>query len=85
MLLSTLHNYYIILFSTGSCVQKHWYTVKTADEEVNEYPLAPVQPAKVVVTHLVIELPKPHDQSPPPEVNFVDIEVKELTATLAYS
>ena len=37
-------------------------------EEVNEYPVAPVQPAaKAEVTHSVIELPKPRDQSPPPE------------------
>ena len=48
---------------------------------MNEDPLAPVQPAKAVVTHLVIELPKPRDQSPPLEVNFDEIEVKELTAT----
>ena len=53
-------------------------------EEVNEYPLAPVQPAKAEVTHSVIELPKPRDQSPPPEVNFDEIEVKELTATPVY-
>ena len=53
-------------------------------EEVNEYPLAPVQPAKAEVTHSVIELPKPCDQSPPSEVNFDEIEVKELTAIPVY-
>ena len=53
-------------------------------EEVNEYSLAPVQPAKAEVTHSVIELPKPRNQSPPSEVNFDEIEVKELTATPVY-
>ena len=53
-------------------------------EEVNEYPLAPVQPAKPEVTHSIIELPNPCDQSPPPEVNLDEIEVKELTATPVY-
>ena len=33
-------------------------------EEVNEYPLAPVQPG---MTFTVIEIPKPRDQSPTPE------------------
>ena len=41
-------------------------------EEVNEYPLAPVQPGKAEVTHSVIEIPKPRDQSPPPENNQSD-------------
>ncbi len=36
-------------------------------EEVNEYPLAPVQPSKAEVTHSVVEIPKPRDQSPQPE------------------
>ena len=60
-------------------------------EEVNEYPLAPVQPAtkaKVTVTHSVIEVPKPSDQSPraPPEDSSDLIEVNEIvcTATLVY-
>ena len=28
-------------------------------EELNEYPLAPVQPGKNIVTHSVVEIPKP--------------------------
>ena len=44
-------------------------------EEVNEYPLAPIQPKdKAEVTHSVIEIPKPHDQSPPPETNSDEAE-----------
>ena len=36
-------------------------------KEVNEYPLAPVQPAaKAEVTHSVIEIPKPRNQRPSP-------------------
>ena len=50
-------------------------------EEVNEYPLAPIQPAKDEVTFSVIEIPKPRDQSPPPEENRDKIEVKEITCT----
>ena len=38
-------------------------------EEVNEYPLAPVQPAKHKVTHSVLEIPKAQDQSPLPAEN----------------
>ena len=55
-------------------------------EEVNEYPLAPVQPGKDEVTFSVIEIPKPRDQSPPPEENNDQIEVKEIicTATPVY-
>ena len=48
-------------------------------EEVNEYPLAPV--AKAKVTHSVVEIPKPRDQSPPPEDKCDQIEIKELTCT----
>ena len=53
-------------------------------EEVNEYPLAPVQPAaKAEVTHSVIEIPKPRDQSPPPEdTDCEQIEIKEIACTL---
>ena len=36
-------------------------------EEVNEYPLVPVQPGKDEVTFSVFEIPKPRDQSPTPE------------------
>jgi hypothetical protein len=51
-------------------------------EEVNGYvQLAPVQPAKDEVTHSVIEIPKPHDQSPPPEDKCDQLEIKELTCT----
>ena len=57
----------------------HMYLLVRKDqfwgEEVNEYPLAPVQPAKAEVTHSVIEIPKPRDQSPPPEANTEQIEV----------
>ena len=52
-------------------------------EEVNEYPLAPVQPAKAEVTHSVIEIPKPRDQSPPPGTNSSD-EVEEFIALPVY-
>ena len=53
-------------------------------EEMNEFLLAPIQPAQAEVTYSIIELPKPRHQSPPPEVNFDEIEVKELTATPVY-
>ena len=54
-------------------------------EEVNEYPMAPVQPKdKAEVTHSVIELPKPRDQSPPPQANIDEVEIKVLTATPMY-
>ena len=54
-------------------------------EEMNEYPMAPVQPKdKAEVTHSVIELPKPQDQSPPPQANSDEVEVKVLTATPVY-
>ena len=55
-------------------------------EEVNEYLLATVQPAKNEMTFSVIEIPKPRDQSPPPEKNRDEIEVKEIicTATPVY-
>ena len=38
-------------------------------EEVNEYPLAPLQPTKDEVTHSVFEIPKAQDQSPLPAEN----------------
>ena len=50
-------------------------------EEEHEYlQLAPVQPAKTEVTYSIVEIPKPCDQSPPPEDYDVDdrIEVREL-------
>ena len=57
-------------------------------EGANVYhPLAPVQPAtKAEVTYSVIEIPKPRDQSPPPEEQCDLIEVKEIlcTATLVH-
>ena len=55
-------------------------------ENVEEYPLAPapVQPANAEVTHTLIEIPKPYDQSPPLEANNNEIEVKELIATPVY-
>ncbi len=46
---------------------------------MNEYPLAPVQPVKDEVTHSVVEIPKPRDQSPPPGENNDDqIDPKEM-------
>ena len=54
-------------------------------EEVNKYHLAPVQSKeKAEVTHSFIEIPKPRDQSPPPEANSYELEVKVLTATPVY-
>ena len=54
-------------------------------EEVNEYSMAPVQPKdKAEVTHSVIELPKPRDQSPPPQANSDEVEIKILTTTPMY-
>ena len=50
-------------------------------EELNEYPLAPVQPGKDEVTFSVIEIPKPRDQSPTPEENNDQIEAKEIICT----
>ena len=50
-------------------------------EEVNEYPLVPVQPGKGEVTFSVVEIPKPRDQSPTPEENNDQIEVKEIVCT----
>ena len=44
-------------------------------EEVNEYPLAPVQPGKDELTFSFIEIPKPRDQSPTPEENNDQIEL----------
>ena len=67
----------------------HVYLLVSKDrppEEVEEYLLAPLQPAKAEVTHTVIELPKPRDPSPLPEANNDKIEVKQLicTATPVY-
>ena len=44
---------------------------------MNDYPLAPVQPAaKAEVTHSVVEISKPRDQPPPSEdTNSEQIEV----------
>ena len=50
-------------------------------QEVNEYLLAPAEPAETEVTYSIIELPKTHDQSPPPQANSDEVEVKVLTAT----
>ena len=49
--------------------------------EVNEYLLAPVEPAETEVTYSIIELLKPCDQPPPLEANNDEVEVKVLTAT----
>ena len=68
----------------------HMYLLVRKDqpqgEEVDEYPLLPVQPAKGEVTCSVIEIPKLRDQSLPPENNCDEIEVKEsmCTATPMY-
>ena len=49
-------------------------------EEVNEYPLAPVQPGKAEVTFSVVENPMPRDQSPSPEENINQLIVpREIT------
>ena len=53
-------------------------------KRVNVYPRAPIQSVKTEVTHSVIEIPKPRSQSLPPEFNFDEIEVRELTGTPAY-
>ena len=51
-------------------------------EEVNKYlQLAPVQSAKDEVTYSVVEIPKPRDQSPTPEENNDQIEIKEIVCT----
>ena len=46
---------------------------------MNEYPLAPVQPGKDEVTHSIVEIPNPRDQSPIPEKNNEQIEAKEIS------
>ena len=67
----------VIIYHVSLLVRKN-----RLPEEVNEYLLAPVQPKdKAEVTHSVIELPKPRDQSPPPQANSDKVEVKVLTAT----
>ena len=50
-------------------------------EEVNEYLLAPVQPGEDEVTHSIIEIPKPRDQSPTPEEDNDQIVVREIICT----
>ena len=63
-----LHLCFILLVGV---IIYHMYLLVRKDhprgEEVNEYSLAPVQPAATaeVVTHTVIEIPKPRDQSTP--------------------
>ena len=47
-------------------------------EDLNEYPLAPVQPANPGVTHSVVEPPKRDDQDPPPVVRK-DSDEQEIT------
>ena len=49
-------------------------------EEANEYPLAPVKSTTVEVTHSVVEIPKPCDQSPTLEACNDETTVKELTS-----
>ena len=76
---------FILLVGVIIC-HAYWLAMVIKDrsrrEEVNEYLLVPVQPAtEVEVTHTVIEIPQPHDQTPPPEVNNDQIEVKELLCT----
>ena len=57
----------VIVYQVYLLVRKY----QPQGEEVitNEYPLAPVQPAKAEMTYSEIEIPKPRDQSPPPEDN----------------
>ena len=47
-------------------------------DDLNEYPLAPVKPAKAEVTHSVVEPPKRDDQDPPP-ADFEDSDEQEVT------
>ena len=47
-------------------------------EDLNEYPLIPVKPAKVEVTYSVIEPPKRDDQDPPP-ADSKDSDDEEIT------
>ena len=47
-------------------------------EDLNEYPLAPVNPANTEVTHSVIEPPKRDDQDPPP-ADRKDGDEQEIT------
>ena len=49
-------------------------------EEVNEYPLAPVQLAENILTHSSVEIPTPLNESPPPEENINEIIMpREIT------
>ena len=49
-------------------------------EEMNEYlQFAPVQPAENIVTHSVVEIPTPRNQSPSPEENNQIIVPREIT------
>ena len=45
-------------------------------EEVNKYPLPPVQPAKAEITHSIIAITNHRDESPPPEADD-KIKIKE--------
>ena len=47
-------------------------------DDLNEYPLAPVKPAKAEVTHSIVEPPKRDDQDPPP-ADFEDSDEQEVT------
>ena len=47
-------------------------------DDLNEYPLAPVNPANAEVTHSVIEPPKRDDQDPPP-ADRKDSDEQEIT------
>ena len=53
-------------------------------EELNEYLLVPVQPARNTVTHSTVKVPRARDQSPPPalaEINIDRIVVREILNT----
>ena len=84
-----LHLYHHILHPSSwsdylSRIFAGWKGLSSWKGDRNEYPLVPVQPAaKAEVTHSVIEIPKPRDQSPPPEdTDCEQIEIKEIACTL---
>ena len=62
-----------IVYHVTLLVKKEWPT-----EDLNEYPLAPVNPANAKVTHSVVEPPKRDDEDPPP-ADCEDSDEQEIT------
>ena len=62
-----------IVYHVTLLVKKEWPT-----EDLNEYPLAPVNPANAEVTHSVVEPPKRDDEDPPP-ADFEDSDEQVIT------